>query len=231
MRWRTLGFLVVAAALAAARTSAADAVFTAADGRTVRLSDYQGKQPVVLLFMRGFTGEFACYYCGVQTREYAARYAELKQAGAEVLVVLPGAADAAGYLRKVGAADEAHPDPGFTVPFPVVSDPDFAACRTFHVPARAARGGGFPVNQPATIVIGKDGSILYEHHGKDPSDRAPVDAVLAALRGVAAPPPAPGAAPESEPSRPTLDWVTYEAGMKAARERHRPVLLEFYADW
>ncbi|GEM_PF-4328693 len=127
--------LVLAARIAAGpaqdEKSLPGASFTNAEGKTVKLSGYRGKKTVVLLFMRGFTGEFACHYCGVQTKEYKRRYEELKAAGAEVLVILPGATDVKGYLEKVGTADQEKPDPKFQVPYAVLLDKDYSASKTF----------------------------------------------------------------------------------------------------
>src|SRR5262249_33352761 len=92
---------------------------------------------------------------------------------------------------------------------------------------------GFPVSQPATIVVSIDGSILLAYHGKNPSDRPALDAALAALR-TGNPVEAKASAKPSKSTgaaRPTLAWVSYDEGMKAAREQKKPVLLEFYADW
>jgi peroxiredoxin len=221
-----------ASAPATRPSRAPDVAFIDADGERVRLSDYLGRKPVVLLFTRGFTGQFACYYCGIQTRDYKSTYRKLKAAGAEVLLVLPGATDVDGYLKKVGTSDPDRPEPGFTVPYRVVLDPDLEACRAFDVPAEKTESGGFPVNQPATFVIGKDGSILYAYHGEDPSDRPSAEAVLGILEGRVAGARAdsgPTSAPASGPA--SLPWVTYAEGLEAARRAKRPILLEFYADW
>ncbi len=215
--------------IALAGDPAPDAALKTADGKTVHVSDYRGKKAVVLLFMRGFTGEFACFYCGNQTRAYKEAYEKLTAAGAEVLMVLPGATDVAGFLKKGGENDQEHPDPAFQVPFPVLLDGDFSACSAFMVEADLA-AQGFPVSKPATIVIGKDGSVLYAYHGKNPSDRPTVDQVLAVLTGAAAP------APEAKPpdkatAKPSLPWMSYDEGMKAAKEQKKPVSIDFYADW
>src|SRR5258706_6961094 len=188
----------VIAALAAAAAAlpeqqppaAPDVTFDGAAGK-IALRDYRGKQAVVLLFMRGFAQGMTCYYCGEQTREYRAKYGEIHAAGAEVLMVLPLAKDIAGYVRKIGEGSTP-PDPQLALPFPVVLDADGSACAAFHVPTKKPGAGDpFPVAAPATIVIGKDGRILFEHHGDDPSDRPEVQKVLEVLRTWIA---APGAA-------------------------------------
>src|SRR5262245_55117284 len=172
------------------QVTAPEASFTGANGR-VALSDYRGKQAVVLLFMRGFSKGMTCYYCGEQTRAYRSRYADIHAAGAEVMMVLPLADDIAGYMKKVGE-ESSPPEPQLTLPFPVVIDADGSACAAFHVPTKKSGGlDPFPVSAPATIVIAKDGRILFEQHGDDPSDRPEVAKVLEVLRiGVASAEPA-----------------------------------------
>ena len=206
-----------------------DATLTAADGKTVKLSDYRGKKSLVLLFMRGFTGDFACFHCGKQTKAYTIDYEAVKAAGGEVLAILPGATDVKGFLEKVGTADPKHPDPGFGVLFPVLLDSDFSACRTFGV-TFDVEGQPFPVSEPATIVIGRDGAIVYAYHGKNPGDRPKPAVILEVLKT--------GKAPRTEPvekpvvpAASAIAWTAYDDGMKLAKEQKKPVLLEFYADW
>jgi peroxiredoxin len=215
------------------KADAVDAAFTTPGGKLVHLADYRGKRSVVLLVQRGYADGYACMYCAAQTKAYREAYAELQAAGAEVLMILPGTRDSPGYLRAIGEMDEEHPDPTFSVPFPVLGDLDFSACKIFGVPHVDAPHG-FPVSQPATLVISRDGDVLAAYHGKQPGDRPTVETVLAVLRTgkkVEAPSGAPPAPAAMNAPRPTLAWVSYDEGMKAAREQRRPVLLEFYADW
>jgi peroxiredoxin len=212
-------------------TSSLETSFVRPDGSRLELVDLRGKKAVVLLFTRGFRGEFACYFCGQQTRDYKDSYARFVAAGAEVLLVLPGATDAQGFLRTVGEGDALPAESEFTVPYPVVLDPDYSACHTFEVPVGdPASETPFPIEQPATIVIGRDGKLLAAFHGKDPSDRPSAEDVLAVL----------GAGPAREVksespvvpgAHPTLAWSSFEEGLALARSSQRPILLEFYADW
>jgi peroxiredoxin len=218
----------VAVARAQEPPTAPDATFQGQSGN-VSLKDFRGKQAVVLLFMRGYSEGRTCFYCGEQTREYAASYKEFTAAGAEVLMVLPLAKDIAGYMRKIGETGEP-PDPKLALPFRVVLDGDGSACKAFHVPLKAVSSiDPFPVSSPATIVIGKDGRILFEHHGADPGDRPEAAKVLEVLRTGKAEPA--GAKRTVSPPPPSREWSGYEAGMAAAKARSRPILLEFHAVW
>jgi peroxiredoxin Q/BCP len=218
-----------------AGSRAPDCTFTRSDGSAIALSEYHGKKVVVLLFMRGFTGEFACLFCDGQTRDYKRAYDQLKASEAEVLMVLPGATDPRGYLKAIGMNDSEKPDPGFSVPFPVLLDTEFKACKAFDVAFnKTAAVGEFPVKEPATFVIGKDGHILFAYHGKSPGDRPAVDAVLERVRGkVPVEPPSTATAHSTPPPehRASLDWMDYDQGLQLAKARRTPVLLEFYADW
>jgi len=223
-------FTVVTAAAALAgqqQVTAADASFAGANGR-VALSDYRGKQAVVLLFMRGFSKGMTCYYCGEQTRAYRDRYADVHAAGAEVLMVLPLADEIAGYTKRIGEQLEP-PEPQLTLPFPVVIDADGSACAAFHVPTKKSGDlDPFPVSAPATIVIAKDGRILFEQHGDDPSDRPAVAKVLDVLRtGIAAA----AATRPAATKAPARAWLALAEGLRAAQAARKPILLDFHAVW
>jgi peroxiredoxin len=211
-----------------------DATFTDAAGASVKLSDYRGRSSLVLLFMRGFKGDFACFHCGSQLRAYKEAAPKLKEAGAEVVAILPGATDAKGFLEKVGTSDEKSPDPNFTVPFPVLLDTSFAACRTFGVAYDPSpEAFPFPVSEPATIVVDKAGHVVFTYHGTDPPDRPKVDTILDVL---AHGPPRAGVKPPTRIAPPppppsNLPWKEYADGMALARTDGRPVLLDFHALW
>jgi peroxiredoxin len=245
VRWWLSGVaLAVLAVLSVASTAAAkilgddplpDATFLDAAGKPVKLSDYRGKQSLVLLFMRGFTGDFACYHCSQQMNAYKNGYGHLKDNGAEVIAVLPGAKDAKGFLEKVGSVLNDPANPNFTAPFPVVLDSDYSGCRAFSITFDPRpEAFPFPVSEPATIVLGKDGHVVYSYHGTSPPDRPTVDAILDIL---AHGPPRGGVKPNANAAAPppppasTLPWKSYAEGMALAQAQRQPVLLDFHALW
>ena len=61
-------------------------------GETVNLADYVGKQNVLLVFMRGFSGAI-CPFCQTQTSRLISNYDKFQQRNTEILLVYPGAAD------------------------------------------------------------------------------------------------------------------------------------------
>ncbi len=234
---RYLGGRLVAAALLASPLAreVEETKFVDAAGRAVTLAELRGDQSAVLLFLRGFQSDFACFFCGTQLRAYREAWPKLQAGGATVVAILPGAKDVRGFLEKVGMADDAHPEPAFALPFPVVLDPDFSACRRFGVAFDPkADAFTFPVSEPATVVVGKDGRVEFSYHGIDPPDRPEVDAILdvvahgappaglkSSARAAAPPPPPPS----------NLPWKGYADGTAHARSDGRPVLLDFHALW
>jgi peroxiredoxin len=219
--------------------AAIDATLVDAAGKAVQLSDWRGRRALVLLFMRGFTGEFACFHCSHQIAAWKEAYARVQAAGAEVIAVLPGAKSPRGFLGKVAEVLDDKSGPEYAVPFPVLADPDFSACRAFLVNFDPRPDAfPFPVSEPATAVLDRDGRLVYVDHGSDPSDRPKVDPILDVLlhgpppateihRKFATPPAAPGEAPPAS----NLPWKSYADGMALARAQGQPVLLDFHALW
>jgi peroxiredoxin len=228
--------------LAPADDPPVDATLVDAAGRSVKLADFRGKRALVLLIMRGFTGEFACFHCSHQIAAWKEAYARVQAAGAEVLAVLPGAKSSRGFLERVAAVLDEKAGRDYAVPFPVLVDPDFSACRTFLVcfdPRPDAFP--FPVSEPATIVLDRSGRLVYARHGIDPSDRPKVDAILDVLEhgaprdggmhGASPERPAAAAATVPAPTASALPWKGYAEGMALARSTGQPVLLDFHALW
>jgi peroxiredoxin len=214
-----------------------DAVLVDAAGKPVHLSDWRGKRALVLLFMRGFTGEFACFHCSHQIAAWKEAYARVQAAGAEVVAVLPGAKSPSGFLEKVAAVLDDKSGPDYAVPFPVLVDPDFSACRTFLVNFDPRPDAfPFPVSEPATLVLDKEGRLVYARHGVDPSDRPKVELILEVLahgppRGGEMQPKSPSAPVAATSPASTLPWKSYAEGMALAKAQGQPVLLDFHALW
>lgn len=86
---------------------APDFLLPANTGENIALSDYRGKQPVVLFFTR----EFTCPQCRMHARQLAAQYDEIRARGAEVVVLGAGTAgDARRYAERL------------ELPYPVLGD-------------------------------------------------------------------------------------------------------------
>lgn len=44
-------------------------------------------------------------------------------------------------------------------------------------------GGGAVSQRPGTFVVGRDGKVVMAHYNRDSSDNAPIEEILAAVRG------------------------------------------------
>lgn len=203
--------------------------FIGPGGKKMKLSDCRGQKAVVLLFMRGFTGEFACHFCSLQTKDYKASHEEFTRAGAEVWIVLPGSKDGNAFYSMVGTDDADNPEPDFTAPFPVLLDTDFSACQAFGVPFDP-QGEPFQVSNPATVVVGRDGSVLHAYHGEKVADRPTAREILDVLAGKK-PPEKKSSVEEKRPAQPAIAWLLHEEGLRKAKAERRPVFIDFYADW
>src|SRR5579864_2793905 len=62
------------------------------DGKTVRLSELCKDGPVVVIELRGWVG-YQCPICTRQVGEFIGRAADLRKAGATIVLVYPGPAD------------------------------------------------------------------------------------------------------------------------------------------
>ena len=135
---------------------------TDSEGKTVNLADSLGKEPVVLIFYRGSW----CPFCGAQMQEIADAKDKLMASGAKVYAL---SNEAAPELTKMKTAHKLD-----FVTF--LSDPKAEAANQF--------GGTYPdqtVLKPVTLVIGKDGKVVYAYTNEDYKVRATTDAVLGAL--------------------------------------------------
>lgn len=154
-----------------------DAELTAPDGRIARISDYRGR-PVVLVFNRGFAG-YVCPYCATYTAQLAARYEEIRAAGAELLLVYPTReTDEARVLEFTDAVNEILAEEGEgALPFPVFLDRGLAATIRFNLTG--------DITKPSTFVLDRAGVVRYAHVGEQPEDRPAVDRVMTELQAVA----------------------------------------------
>ncbi|MHB8626352.1 MAG: peroxiredoxin family protein [Aggregatilineales bacterium] len=131
----------------------------------VQLSSFQGKQNVVLFFMRTFT----CAHCTYYVRQLAAHYADIKAQDAEVLILGIGdTREAQGLVRRLNT------------PFPVLNDPDGVTYEHFTLNRVLLS----LVQPAATFVIDRQGMIRYSHRSTNPLEWLKISALtdtLAAL--------------------------------------------------
>ena len=146
--------------------------FVDTDGRAVRLEDWKGRASLVLVFTRGYPG-YLCPLCSSYTAQLAHRYADLRAAGGEVLVVFPGSKDKVDEFVAAARAILEEEGPG-ALPFPVLLDRDLAQVQAFGIRGDLAK--------PSTYVIDRSGAVRYAFVGSQPHERPDVDTILAEIR-------------------------------------------------
>lgn len=112
----------------------------------VQLSDYRGKQPVVLAFTRIFTEKLFCPYCYPHIQDLKGRYQELKEKGAELLMV-----SSTDPVQSQQIVDQ------LSLPYPFLYDPDCSIFRRYGV----GQALGAPL--PAQFLINRQGKITFQH--------------------------------------------------------------------
>ena len=163
-----------------------------AAGDATSLAQALAEGPVVLTFYRGAW----CPYCNTQLQDYAARYAEIRAAGATLIAVSPQVQDGTAAMRDSLGGD--------AVPFPVLSDvgnqvaaryglvfevDDQTRERYRAVGIDLARVNGtdrWELPVPATYVIDTSGEIRAAFVEADYTQRASLSDVLQAVRALGA---------------------------------------------
>ncbi|NJO94086.1 MAG: AhpC/TSA family protein [Hydrococcus sp. RM1_1_31] len=115
-------------------------------GELVKLSNYRGRQPVVLAFTRIFTEKHYCPFCYPHIKELKERYQDIRDRGAELLMI--ASTDPVQSQQVVS---------DLNLPFPFLYDPD---CKTFRLYG-AGQALGAPL--PAQYIIDREGRITYKH--------------------------------------------------------------------
>ena len=127
-------------------------------------------KPVVLVVMRGFSGQ-VCIYCATQTTAIANNYARFTAAGAEVVVVYPGPSEAVPAF--IQAVQTLRKDPP---PMAIGLDVSLLLVRGLGVEENLAK--------PTSLILTKDGTIAYAYVGASMADRPSVEDLLRALAKV-----------------------------------------------
>jgi peroxiredoxin len=116
------------------------------NNRTIKLSDYRGKQPVLLAFTRIFTEKQYCPFCYPHIKALNENYEQFSSRGIEVLMITSTDQQQSQIVvRDLG------------LKMPLLSDPSCRVFRTYKV----GQALGAPL--PAQFVLDKDGKLLYRH--------------------------------------------------------------------
>ena len=130
----------------------------------IQLSDYQGKQPVVLAFTRIFTEKLFCPYCYPHIQDLKQRYQEFKDKGAELLMV-----SSTDPVQSQQIVDQ------LNLPYPFLYDPDCSIFRRYGV----GQALGAPL--PAQFIIDSLGRITFRHLFSFIDGNADTDTILREL--------------------------------------------------
>ncbi len=140
------------------------------DGKLVRLTDFRGKQPVVLAFTRIFTEKLFCPFCYPHIQALKTTYQTIRNQGAELLMI--SSTDVAQSAQIVADLD---------LPYPFLSDP---SCEVFR---RYGLGQALGAPLPGQFVVDKAGYLRFKHLYSLIEANAPETAMLTALTRVTLP--------------------------------------------
>lgn len=145
------------------------------DGKTVRLSDYLGKNVVLLNFSATW-----CQPCLAEIPHLRNLYATYKPKGLVLMTISEDGPETTGELVAWAKRNQ--------MTFPVLYDEDSSIASIYH-PKKTP---------PLNVLIDKSGSIIWTHEGYNQGDEKELEAHVAkALEGAAAPA-APAAPPVSK---------------------------------
>ena len=130
----------------------------------IQLSDYLGKQPVVLAFTRIFTEKLFCPYCYPHIQDLKERYMEFKDKGAELLMI-----SSTDPVQSQQIVDE------LSLPYPFLYDPDCSIFRCYGV----GQALGAPL--PAQFIVNKACQITFQHLFSFTDGNADTDTILTEL--------------------------------------------------
>lgn len=134
---------------------------------TVRLSDYRGKQPVIVAFTRIFTEKQYCPLCYPHIVELNENYERFVEQGVEVLMVASTDTHQSRHVvRDLG------------LKMPLLSNPSCDVFRNYQV----GQALGAPL--PAQFLLDREGRLRYKHLFSFLSPNAPIEKLLNAIATV-----------------------------------------------
>lgn len=134
------------------------------NSKLVKLSNFQGNQPVILAFTRIFTEKQYCPLCFPHIKALNQNYQQFKNRGVEVLLIT--------------STDERQSQKVVTdlsLKIPLLSDPSCGVFRAYNV----GQALGAPL--PAQFVLDKAGKLRYKHLFSFLDNNASVETLLEQL--------------------------------------------------
>lgn len=165
--------------------NAPNIVFLTSENKKATLQSYYKKQPVVIIFYRGYW----CPVCNKHLTEFAQKAKQIEAAGAKLIAISSESYDNVTKTKEQTGAN-----------FTIISDADGSIRKAFDVnfkvteeyqamiqdklkasiaKTNANKQAELPV--PATFIIDKNGKIVYKQFNPDYKDRASVEDILAHL--------------------------------------------------
>lgn len=151
--------------------TAPDFTLTSVTGKKVQLEALTKKSPVVLVVLRGYPG-YQCPMCNMQVRDFIKKSAAFAQAGAQVVLVYPGAAENVEQRANEFLADKKLPDN-----FELLLDPDYTFTNQYGLRWDAPKETAYP----ATFLIDQKGKIFFAKVSKSHGGRTNAGEILAAF--------------------------------------------------
>ena len=144
-----------------------DLTFVEHDGGKVMISDFEGKQNVLLVVTRGYSG-FFCPYCSAQTTRLIRNQEKFAERNTKVIVVYPGEKDRA--IEFVDEVSELAGTGADATPLSFVLDEDLATVKRLMIEGDLA--------MPATYILDSEGKVRFAYVGRTTSDRPSLKAIL-----------------------------------------------------
>jgi antitoxin component YwqK of YwqJK toxin-antitoxin module/peroxiredoxin len=138
--------------------------FLSATGGVLDLAKQRGTRPVLVVFLRGFSGQ-VCLYCAAQTTAIGNNIQKFRDLGVEVVVVYPGPVEAVpAFIEAVRSLAKEPP------PMPVALDVSLIAVRKLGIEDNLAK--------PTSLIIDRSGVVRYAYVGRTIADRPAVKDLL-----------------------------------------------------
>ena len=142
--------------------------FLSATGSVLDIAQQREKKPVLMVVLRGFSGQ-VCLYCAAQTTAISKNINKFNDLGVEVVVVYPGPVEAiAPFIEAVRSLANEPP------PMPVALDVSLIAVRKLGIEDNLAK--------PTSLIVDKQGVVRYAYVGRTIADRPSVKDLLNELR-------------------------------------------------
>jgi peroxiredoxin len=161
-----------------------EVTLTGSDGQAVQLKELRAQGPLLVVFYRGGW----CPFCNFQVRELTAFAPALKERGVTPVVI---SVDRVEEGAKTSAT--------YSIPFPVLSDPELLAHEAFRVMQKVSdeeveRLAGFGMDLegssgkvhhtlaiPSLFLVDMDGKVRWAHAERDYKLRPSMEQILAAI--------------------------------------------------